>query len=293
MNIVILSRNPALYSTQSLVNAARKRNHYVRVFDHMQCDIVIDENRPAIYYHGQEIKNIQAVIPRIGTSATSYGASVIRQFELMKVFTTLKADPLLKARDKISCMQILASNGISVPKSTIFNNLDSIDQMMNEVGPLPIVIKLVNGTHGLGVMLADQKKIGESIIEAFYKVKQKVFLQKFIHEAQGADVRVFIVNNEIVGAMKRQAKEGEFRSNLHRGATSEIIKLTDEEMHLARKAARVMGLKIAGVDMLQTSKGPMVLEVNASPGLEGIETTTGHDISGKIIKYIEKNYNYT
>jgi ribosomal protein S6--L-glutamate ligase len=292
MNIVILSRNPALYSTQSLVNAARKRNHYVRVFDHMQCDIVIEENRPAIYYHGQEIKNIQAVIPRIGSSATSYGASVIRQFELMKVFTTLTADPLIKARDKITCMQILASNGISVPKSTIFNNLESIDQMIDEVGPMPFVIKLVNGTHGLGVMLAEQKKIGESIIEAFYKAKQKVFLQKFIHEAKGADVRVFIVNNEVVGVMKRQAKEGEFRSNLHRGATSEVIKLTDEEMHLARKAARVMGLKVAGVDMLQTSKGPMVLEVNASPGLEGIETTTGNDIASKIIKYIEKNYNY-
>ena len=292
MNIVILSRNPALYSTQSLINAARKRNHYVRVFDHMQCDIVIEENRPSIYYHGQEIKNIQAVIPRIGSSATSYGATVIRQFELMKVFTTLKADPLLKARDKISCMQILASNGISVPKSSIFNNLDSIDQMIDEVGPMPIVIKLVNGTHGMGVMLAEKKKMAESIIEAFYKVRQNVFLQKFIHEAKGADIRVFIVNNEVVGVMKRQAMEGEFRSNLHRGATSEEIKITEEEMQVARKAARVMGLKVAGVDMLQTSKGPMVLEVNASPGLEGIETTTGNDIAGKIIKYIEKNYNY-
>ena len=292
MNIVILSRNPALYSTQSLVNAARKRNHFVRVFDHMQCDIVIEDNNPCIYYHGQKIKNIQAVIPRIGNSATAYGASVIRQFELMKIFTTLKADPLLKARDKISCMQILSANDIKVPKSAIFNNLHSIDQMIDEVGPTPFVIKLVNGTHGLGVMLAEQKKIGESIIEAFHKTKQKVFLQKFIHEAKGADVRVFIVNNEVVGVMKRQAKEGEFRSNLHRGATSEVIKLTEEEMHTARKAARVMGLKVAGVDMLQTSKGSLVLEVNASPGLEGIETTTGHDIAGKIIKYIEKNYNY-
>lgn len=281
-----------LYSTQSLVNAARKRNHFVRVFDHMQCDIVIEANAPTIYYQGQKIRNVQAVIPRIGTSATSFGACVIRQFELMKVFTTLKADALLKARDKISCMQILASHGVQVPKSTIFNNLQSIDQMIDEVGPVPFVIKLVNGTHGLGVMLAEQKKIGESIIEAFHKAKQKVFLQKFIHEAKGADVRVFVVNNEIVGVMKRQAMEGEFRSNLHRGATSEVIQLTEEERHVARKAARVMGLKVAGIDMLQTSKGPLVLEVNASPGLEGIETTTGHDIAGKIIKYIEKNYNY-
>ena len=292
MNIVILSRNPALYSTQSLVSAARKRNHYVRVYDHMQCDLVIQDNNPCIYYQGQRLKNVQAVIPRIGTSATSYGASVIRQFELMKVYTTLRADPLLKARDKISCMQILAANGIKVPKSAIFNNLQSIHQMIDEVGPMPFVIKLVNGTHGLGVMLAEQRKIGESIIEAFHKSKQKIFLQKFIHEANGADIRVFIVNNEIVGAMKRQAKEGEFRSNLHRGATSEIIQLSEEERHVARKAARIMGLKIAGVDMLQTKKGPMVLEVNASPGLEGIETTTGVDIAGKIIKFVEKNYNY-
>jgi len=292
MNIVILSRNPSLYSTQSLVNAARRRNHYVRVFDHMHCDLVIEQNNPNIYYQGMRIKNIQAVIPRIGTSATAYGASVIRQFELMRVFTTLKADPLLKARDKISCMQILASHGIKVPKSAIFNNLNSIEQMMDEVGPTPFVIKLVNGTHGLGVMLTEQRKMGESIIEAFHKTKQKVFLQKFIHEAKGADIRVFVVNNEVVGSMKRQAQKGEFRSNLHRGATSEIIKLTEEEMRIARKAARVMGLKVAGVDMLQTSEGPLVLEVNASPGLEGIESTTGHDIAGKIIKYIEKNYNY-
>lgn len=293
MNIAILSRNPALYSTQSLVNAARKRNHFVRVFDHMNCDLVIEENKPCIYYHGQQVKNIQAVIPRIGSTATTYGAAVIRQFELMKTFSTLKADPLLNARDKISCMQILAANGIAVPKSTISNNLMTIDQMIDEVAPMPVVIKLVNGTHGLGVMLAEKKKMAESIIEAFHKTKQKVFLQQFIAEAKGADVRVFIVNNEVVGVMRRQAAEGEFRSNLHRGATSEVIQLTESEMLIARKAARVMGLSVAGVDMLQTSRGPMVLEVNASPGLEGIEATTGHDIAGKIIKYIEKNYQHS
>lgn len=292
MNIAILSRNPALYSTQSLLTAARKRNHYVRIFDHMQCDLVIEENNPCIYYHGQRVKNIQAVIPRIGDSATEYGASVIRQFELMKIFSTLKADPLIKARDKISCMQILAANGIAVPKSTISNNTLTINQMIDEVGPMPVVIKLVNGTHGVGVMLAEKKKMAESIIEAFHKTKQKVLLQQFIAEAEGADVRVFIVNNEVVGVMKRQAAKGEFRSNLHRGATSEVIQLTEEEMSIARRAARVMGLNVAGVDMLQTSKGPMVLEVNASPGLEGIETTTGHDIAGKVIRYVEKNYNY-
>ncbi|MEE9440178.1 MAG: RimK family alpha-L-glutamate ligase [Saprospiraceae bacterium] len=293
MNIIILSRNPNLYSTQSLVNACRRKNHYVKVLDHMQCDLVIEHGSPAIYYLGQKIKNVDAVIPRIGASATNFGSSVIRQFELMNIFCSLKSDPLLKARNKISCMQILAANGIRVPKSTISNNIYSVNQMIDEVGPMPIIIKLVHGTHGLGVILAEQKKTAESIVEAFHKTKQKVFLQKFIKEAGGADIRVLIVNNEIVGVMKRQAAEGEFRSNLHRGATSEIIKLNDEEMNVAKKAAKVMGLKIAGVDILQSSKGPMVLEVNASPGLEGIETTTGKDIAGKIITFVERNYQYT
>ncbi len=292
MNIVILSRNPNLYSTQSLVNACRKRNHHVRVLDHSLCDLVIDHGVPAIHYLGQRIHNVDAVIPRIGSSVTQYGAMVIRQFQLMKVFTTLKADALLRARDKISCMQILAANHIRIPKSTMSNNIYSIKDMINEVSPMPIVIKMVNGTHGMGVILAEKASTAESIIEAFSRTKQKVFLQKYIEEAGGADVRVFIVNNEIVGVMKRQAKEGEFRSNLHRGGTAEVIRLTEEEKNIARKAARVLGLKVAGVDMLQTSRGPLILEVNASPGLEGIETTTGNDIASKIITFVERNYRY-
>mgnify|MGYP000598243736 CR=1 FL=1 len=292
MNIIVLSRNPSLYSTQSLVNAARRRNHYVRVFDHMHCDLIIEDEKPAIYYHGQRIKNIDAVIPRIGSSATTYGANVIRQFELLHVFSTLRSDSLLNSRDKISCMQLLAKHNIKVPKSTISNNLMSTEQLLKEVGPMPAVIKLVNGTHGMGVILAEKEKTAEAIIESFHKTKQKVFLQKFIADAKGADVRVFIIDNEIVGVMKRQAKEGEFRSNLHRGASAEVIMLNEEEMEVAKKAARVLGLKVAGVDMLQTKEGPMILEVNASPGLEGIETVTGKDIAVKIITYIERNFKY-
>lgn len=289
MNIIILSRNPSLYSTDSLLRAARKKHHYVRVLDHMQCDIHIESGKPCILYKGQEINNVDAIIPRIGSSATSYGAAVIRQFESMGIFTTLKSEPLLKARDKLSCLQILAANGIGVPKSLVSNNYFSIQSMVDHVGSLPAIIKLINGTHGLGVILAETKSNAESIMEAFYKSKQKVMIQEYIKEAKGADIRVFIVNGEIVGVMKRQARPGEFRSNLHRGATSSVVSLSGMEADIAIKCTEILGLNVAGVDMLQSSRGPLILEVNASPGLEGIETTTGKDIAGKIINYVEKN----
>jgi len=285
MNIAILSRNPSLYSTASLVRAGRRRHHYVRVLDHMQCDICIETSKPQVYYQGQLVKNIDVIIPRIGSSATTYGASVIRQFESMGVHSTLSAEPLLKARDKLSCLQLLAAEGIGVPKSMVSNNYFSISEMIDRIGDLPAIIKLINGTHGLGVILAENKSNAESIMEAFYKAKQKVMLQEYIEEAKGADVRVFIVGDEIVGVMKRQAKEGEFRSNLHRGASSSVVTLTGQEAEIALKATKVLGLQIAGVDMLQSERGPLILEVNASPGLEGIETTTGNDIAGKIIEF--------
>lgn len=289
MNIIILSRNPALYSTQSLVNAARKRNHYVRVLDHMQCDLIMEKGRPQVYYNSQPLQNIQAIIPRIGSSATTFGSAVIRQFESKGVFTTLRADPLLKSRDKLSCLQILAANGIGVPKTLVSNNYYTFSNMIDHLGEMPIIIKLLNGTHGLGVILSENKRNAESILEAFYKTKQKVLMQEFIKEAKGADIRVFIVDDQIVGVMKRQARPGEFRSNLHRGATSEVIRLSEEEAIVAKKACKLMGLKVAGVDMLQSEKGPLILEVNASPGLEGIESTTNKDIAGKIIEFTERN----
>ncbi|HMT53950.1 MAG: RimK family alpha-L-glutamate ligase [Saprospiraceae bacterium] len=289
MNIIILSRNAALYSTQSLVEAARRRNHYVRVIDHMMCDLVIESGKSKILFNNQQIQNIDAVIPRIGSTATTYGAAVIRQFESQGVFSTLHAEPLLKARDKLSCLQILGSHGIGVPKTIYVSNQYTMPFLLEEMEPYPIIIKLVSGTQGMGVILAENKSNAESILEAFYATREKVIMQKFIREAKGADIRAFVVDGEIVGAMKRQAKPGDFRSNLHRGGTSELITLTSQEEETALKSVEILGLKIAGVDMLKTNSGPVVLEVNASPGLEGIEGTTGVDIAGKIISFIEKN----
>jgi len=289
MNIIILSRNAALYSTQSLVEAARRRNHYVRVIDHMMCDLVIESGKSKILFNNQQIQNIDAVIPRIGSTATTYGAAVIRQFESQGVFSTLHAEPLLKARDKLSCLQILGSHGIGVPKTIYVSNQYTMPFLLEEMEPYPIIIKLVSGTQGMGVILAENKSNAESILEAFYATREKVIMQKFIREAKGADIRAFVVDGEIVGAMKRQAKPGDFRSNLHRGGTSELITLTSKEEETALKSVEILGLKIAGVDMLKTNSGPVVLEVNASPGLEGIEGTTGVDIAGKIISFIEKN----
>lgn len=289
MNIAVLSRNPALYSTQSLVQAARRRHHYVRVIDYVNCDIVLDAENPKIIYNGQTLANIDAIIPRIGSGHTAYGAQIIRQFKSFGVYSTLDERALLEARNKIASMQILSAAGLLIPKSLISNSSLFFDHIMSELDDPRVVIKLVNGTHGLGVVLANSHKQATSIMEAFMKSKSKVFMQEFIEEAGGADIRVFIVNGQIEGSMKRQARPGEFRSNLHRGATANIEPLSAEEAEIALKAAEILGLKIAGVDMLRSKRGPMILEVNASPGLEGIETTTRNDIAGKVITMIEEN----
>jgi ribosomal protein S6--L-glutamate ligase len=289
MNIVVLSRNASLYSTQAIVDAGKKRGHYVRVLDHMLCDLIIENGNPQIYYNFQKLENIHAIVPRIGSAATSYGSTVIRQFENMNVFTTLNAEPLLQARNKLTCMQMLTKHGIKVPKTAISNNIYTVSSMIDHIGQSPHIIKLATGTQGIGVILSESKSNAESIIEAFQRTEEKVMVQKFIAESKGCDVRVFIIDGEVIGVMKRQAKPGEFRSNIHRGASSIVIKLTKEEEEIALKATAIMGLKIAGVDMLQSSEGPMVLEVNASPGLEGIESTTQIDIAKKMIEFIEKN----
>jgi ribosomal protein S6--L-glutamate ligase len=289
MNIVVLSRSAALYSTQSIVDAARNRGHYVRVIDHMLCDLIIESGKSHVCFNNQIIDNVDALIPRIGSTATIYGAAVIRQFESQGVFSTLHAEPLLRARDKLTCLQILGSHGIGVPKTIYCGNAYTIPTMLNHMGPYPIIIKLVSGTQGLGVILAENQSNAESILEAFYTTKEKVIMQKFIKEAKGADIRAFVVDGEIVGAMKRTARPGDFRSNLHRGGTSEVVKLSSLEEETALKSVEILGLSVAGVDMLKTHSGPVVLEVNASPGLEGIEGTTGVDIAGKIIEFIEKN----
>ncbi|GLR17475.1 RimK family alpha-L-glutamate ligase [Portibacter lacus] len=289
MNIIILSRNAALYSTQSLYKAAKERGHYVRVLDHMYCDLKMSNGELEVFYEDEVIGNFDIIIPRIGTTATSYGSAVVRQFQLMGLFSTLDHEALLRTRDKLCSLQILAANGIGVPDTIISNNSYMTPELIDELNSMPMIIKLISGTHGIGVLKADDPVAAETIIETFQRLKQRVLLQEFISEAKGADVRVFIVDNEIVGVMQRQAKEGEFRSNLHRGGHSFVVALSEEEIKVAKKAAKLMGLSVCGVDMLRSKRGPLILEVNASPGLEGIETTTNIDIASKIIQFAERN----
>ncbi len=289
MNILVLSRNSSLYSTQSIVNAGRRRGHFMRVIDHMQCDLVMEGKNLQVYYQDELIDDYDAIIPRIGDAATSYGSAVVRQFQLMGLFSTLDYEALLRARNKISSMQLLAAHGIGVPKTVISNNSYTIEESLDYLGRMPLVIKLAQGTHGIGVLLAENKKNAGAIIETFHKLKQRVILQEFVAEAKGADIRVLIVDDKITGSMKRQARTGEFRSNLHRGGNSTVVRLTEAEAYAAKQAAKIMGLDVCGVDMLRSKKGPLILEVNASPGLEGIETTTKIDIAGKIIQFCERN----
>jgi ribosomal protein S6--L-glutamate ligase len=289
MNIVILSRNTKLYSTRRLVEAAKQRGHDIRVIDHSKCDLVIEKNGPAIHYKGEKITNIDAVIPRIGASITFYGTAVVRQFEMMKIFSAVESQAIVRSRDKLRSLQILARAGLGMPKTVFTNHSKEVMKVVQKVGGAPLVIKLLEGTQGLGVVLAETNKAAESVIEAFYGMKTRIIVQEFIKEAKGADIRAFVVNGEVVGAMKRQAKDGEFRSNLHRGGTANLIKLSRAEKAAALKAAKALGLAIAGVDMLQSSRGPLILEVNSSPGLEGIEKATLVDIAGKIIQYVEEN----
>lgn len=289
MKLVILSRNKNLYSTQRLIEAAEQRGHEVLVLDHMKCVLVIEQGRPHIYYNGREVTDVNAVIPRIGASATFYGSAVVRQFEMMKIFTAVESQALVRSRDKLRSLQILARAGIGIPKSAFANEPKNIESVIASIGGAPCVVKLLEGTQGIGVILAENDKAAKSVIEAFLKLDANMLVQEFIKEAGGADIRVFVVDGQIVGAMKRQAKEGEFRSNLHRGGSASIITLTAEERATALKAVKKLGLGIAGVDLLQSSRGPLVMEVNSSPGLEGIEGATGVDIAGKIIEYVERN----
>jgi len=287
MKIVVLSRNEKLYSTRRLMEAIEARGHEGRIIDHLKCDIVMEEKGPSMFYKGEELKNIDAVIPRIGASVTFYGTAVVRQFEMMKVFSVLDSLAITRSRDKLRSLQILSRSGVRMPKTAFTNFSKQDNQVLKHIGEAPVVIKLLEGTQGLGVVLAETNKAAKSVVEAFDSLKTRVILQEFIEEAGGSDIRAFIVDGEIVGAMKRQGKEGEFRSNLHRGGNAQVIKLSRTEKATALKAAKSMGLAVAGVDMLQSKRGPLVLEVNSSPGLEGIEKATGIDIAGKIIQYIE------
>lgn len=259
------------------------------VVDHLKCNIEIEKKSPKIFYKGEYLENVDAVIPRIGASVTFYGTAVVRQFEMMKIFTAVESQALVRSRDKLRSLQLLARAGVGLPKTVFTNFSKDVDHVIESVGGAPVVLKLLEGTQGLGVILADTANSAGSVMEAFNGIEARIIVQEFIKEAGGADIRAFVVDGVVVGAMKRQGKEGEFRSNLHRGGSANIIELSDQEENTALIAAKAMGLGVAGVDMLQSSNGPLVLEVNSSPGLEGIEKATGTDIAKKIIRYVERN----
>jgi len=289
MKIAILSRNPNLYSTRRIYEAGLQRKHDVIILDHTKCDLIIEKRNPYIMYKGKKLDKVDAVIPRIGASVTFYGTAVVRQFEMMKVFTTIESQALIRSRDKLRSFQILSRAGLGLPKTVFTNYSRNVKEIVQSAGGAPVVVKLLEGTQGLGVVLAETDNAAESVIEAFNGLKVRVIVQEFIREALGADIRAFVVDGVVIGAMKRQAKKGEFRSNLHRGGTAQLIGLTEEEENAALKAARVMGLGICGVDMLQSKNGPLILEVNSSPGLEGIEQATGINIAKSIIRYVERH----
>lgn len=289
MKIAILSRNPKLYSTKRLIEAAKAKKHEVIVVDHSKCILELEKKNPRVYYNGSYLDDIDAIIPRIGASVTFYGTSVVRQFEMRRIFSAVESQALVRSRDKLRSLQILARAGVGLPKTVFTNYSKDVDHVIESVGGAPLVLKLLEGTQGLGVVLAETHNAASSVIEAFNGLKARVIAQQFIKESGGADIRAFVVDGMVVGAMKRQGKEGEFRSNLHRGGSATIIELSDQEELTAIKAARAMGLGVAGVDMLQSSSGPLVLEVNSSPGLEGIEAATKKDIAKEIIKYLERN----
>lgn len=289
MKMVIMSRNPKLYSTERIREAGEKRGHEMLIIDHTKCNIIIEQKKPQIYYKGEVLENIDAIIPRIGASVTFYGAAVIRQFEMMRTFTATTSQALLDSRDKLRSLQLLSSAGLGMPKTVFTNYSKDVGNVINAVGGAPCILKLLEGTQGVGVVLAETPSAAKSVLEAFNGLQARVIAQQFISEAKGADIRAFVVDGVVVGAMKRQGKEGEFRSNLHQGGSATIIDLSEEEENAALTAAKTLGLAIAGVDMLQSHSGPMILEVNSSPGLEGIEKATEKDVAKSIIRYIERN----
>ncbi|HHO41932.1 MAG TPA: 30S ribosomal protein S6--L-glutamate ligase [Epsilonproteobacteria bacterium] len=290
MKIAVLSRNKNLYSTKRIVEAAEARGHEVRVIDHLRCYMNISSKNPTMHYKGESLDGFDAVIPRIGASVTFYGTAVLRQFEMMGVYPLNESVAISRARDKLRSMQLLSRKGIGMPVTGFASSPDDIDDLIKQVGGAPLVIKLLEGTQGIGVVLAETNKAAESVLQAFMGLNVNIMIQEFIKEAGGADIRCFVIDGKVVAAMKRQGPEGEFRSNLHRGGSAELIRITPAERTAAIVAAKVMGLNVCGVDMLRSSRGPLVMEVNSSPGLEGIEKASKKDIASMMIEVIEKKY---
>jgi ribosomal protein S6--L-glutamate ligase len=291
MRIIILSRDRKLYSTRSLVDAAVKRGHDVRVIDHLRCFMDITSLKPTIHYGVEEFtsNDVDAVIPRIGASVTFYGTAVVRQFEMMGVYCVNESVALSRSRDKLRSLQLLSRKGIGLPTTAYAYYPHDIDSVINEVGGAPLVIKLLEGTQGKGVVLAETKKAAESVIQAFMQIGANILVQEFVKEAGGMDIRCFVIGEKVVAAMQRKAPQGEFRSNLHQGGSASLIKITPQERQIAINSAKIMGLNVCGVDLIRSDRGPLVMEVNSSPGLQGIETATGKDIAGMIVEFTEKN----
>ena len=289
MKIAILSRGPKLYSTRRLVEAAEARGHEVRVIDALRCYMNINSVNPTIHYKGEVLSGFDAVIPRIGASITFYGTAVLRQFEMMCVYPLNESVSISRSRDKLRSLQLLSRRGIGLPVTGFAHSPDDVDDLLKTVGGAPVVIKLLEGTQGVGVVLAETHAAASSVIQAFNGLKANILVQEFIKEAGGADIRCFIVGGKVIASMKRQGKEGEFRSNLHQGGSASLIKITAAERATAINAAKAMGLNVCGVDLLRSNHGPVVMEVNSSPGLEGIEGSSQKDIAGMVIDFIENN----
>jgi len=288
MNIFILSRNKNLYSTSRLVEAGNKMGHNIRVVDYMRCYMNITSRKPTIYYGGESLGKVDAVIPRIGASNTFYGTAVVKQFEMMDCYCVNTSDAIANSRDKLRSLQILAEAGINMPITGFASHTKDIEGVIESVDSIPLIMKLLQGTQGQGIVLAETRKAAESVMSAFRQLDADIMVQEFIKESGGTDIRAFVVGEQVVASMKRTAPEGEFRSNVHRGGTMENIALTSEEVEMAVNASRILGLSIAGVDLMRSDRGPLILEVNSSPGLQGIETCSTIDVAAKIITFIQQ-----
>jgi ribosomal protein S6--L-glutamate ligase len=288
MRVVILSRKPALYSTRVLAEAGVRRGHHVRVLDTLQFDIRLSKRHPELFYQGEPVGRVDAVIPRIGASITFFGLAVVRQFEMMGVYCLNESQAIARSRDKLRSLQILSRHDIGLPPTVYTRQADHVPACINQLDGPPVIVKLLEGTQGIGVVLAESARAAGSVIEAFHGLDQNILIQKFIGEARGSDIRALVVGRRVAAAMRRQAVSGEFRSNIHRGGTARKVRLPADYRKTALAAARVLGLRVAGVDMIESADGPMVMEVNSSPGLEGIQKTTGVDVAAAVIEHLER-----
>jgi ribosomal protein S6--L-glutamate ligase len=288
MNIIILSKGPGNYSTKRLVEAAEAKGHSVRVINYAKCYVTAESGKPIVNYNGESITDVDAIIPRISSNLTTYGSSIVRQFEMQNVFTTTSSIALSRSRDKLRSVQILAKWGVGIPKTVFARETSDFDDVLEQVGGAPVIIKVARGTHGNGVVLAETKKAGMAVMQAFYVEGVSFLVQEFIAESAGEDIRAVVVNGQVVASMVRKSSDDDFRSNLHQGATAKSVKLTEEEKKMVLKAAKAMGLSFCGVDLMRSARGPLILEVNASPGF-GIESVTGRKVAEKVIEYVEQN----